>query len=513
MRDTGRASIARRVPEQDVLGFDVAVEHAARVGVLDRLPYLAGEPERLADLEAAFPLEALPQGLSFDIRHDEEGDVVHGPRVVEWNDMRMGQRRDEFDLPQKPLGAGGNVGEQHLHRDEAVMTAVAGQVDDRHPAPAQLAVQVDRAGGERFAEPGRDGGRHGWKVACNLRPMSDQPSRFHESNLWSTPIRDLGLTIEGTRLEPLLAEFLEELRRVGLTRLRPSFYLSTEWGVPFETVAIAIPFYLARPELTALHVERTGHLEGFDRTDILRYLRHEMGHVINYAYRLYDDEEWVKQFGSITQRFSEEYRPEPVSRRYVRHLPGWFAQKHPDEDWAETFAVWMTPALDWRAEYGGWPVAAAKLAYCDRTILRLTERDPDVTDTELDEDVTEIEYSLDQYYHDDPTLLGDLPPGLDGALRAIFENLVDGEGKAADGGLVPAATLIRRLEPELLGNVFRWTGHFPERTRALLRYLAERASHLQQGYPAARETTAIVAVTTLVTGLAMNHVQRGSYLP
>jgi hypothetical protein len=73
--------------------------------------------------------------------------------------------------------------------------------------------------------------------------------------------------------------------------------------------------------------------------------------------------------------------------------------------------------------------------------------------------------------------------------------------------------LIRRLEPELLANVFRWTGHFPERTRALLRYLADRAGHLQQGYPAARETTAIVAVTTLVTGLAMNHVQRGSYLP
>ena len=121
--------------------------------------------------------------------------------------------------------------------------------------------------------------------------------------------------------------------------------------------------YLARPDLTALHVERTGLVEGFDRADILRYLRHEMGHVVNYAYRLYDQEEWVKQFGSITQPYSEEYRPEPFSRRYVRHLPGWYAQKHPDEDWSETFAVWMTPGRDWRREYSGWPVAAAKLAY------------------------------------------------------------------------------------------------------------------------------------------------------
>ncbi|MEO6056525.1 MAG: hypothetical protein ABIQ49_06775, partial [Gemmatimonadales bacterium] len=83
--------------------------------------------------------------------------------------------------------------------------------------------------------------------------MAADPASFHESNLWSTPIRDLGLTIEGTRLEPILAEFQGELLQAGLTRVRPRFYLSTEWGVPFETVAVAIPFYLARPDLTALH--------------------------------------------------------------------------------------------------------------------------------------------------------------------------------------------------------------------------------------------------------------------
>jgi hypothetical protein len=343
--------------------------------------------------------------------------------------------------------------------------------------------------------------------------MHAEPARFHESNLWSTPIRDLGLTIEGTRLEPILAEFSEELRQIGITRVRPQFYLSTEWGVPFETVAIAIPFYLARPDLTALHAERVGHVEGFDRADILKYLRHEMGHVINYAYRLYDQEEWVKQFGSITQPYFEEYRPEPFSRRYVRHLPGWYAQKHPDEDWAETFAVWMTPGLDWRAEYGGWPVAYAKLTYCSRAMNALRDRDPEVTSSELDEDVAEIEYSLDQYYGRSAVSPGELPPGLDGAIRAIFEDLGSFDRPAPDGPLQPAADLIRRLEAELMANVFRWTGHFPERTRVLLRYLAERAAQLEQGYPAEREDSAIIGLTTLVTGLAMNHVQRGSYLP
>ncbi len=346
-------------------------------------------------------------------------------------------------------------------------------------------------------------------------PMSAQPAtvRFQESNLWSTPIRDLGLTIEGTRLEPIILQFEEELRRVGLTRVRPRFYLSTEWGVPFQTVAIAIPFYLAHPDLTALHAERVGHVEGFDRADILRYLRHEMGHVVNYAYCLYEEEEWVKQFGSITQPYIEDYRPEPFSRRYVRHLPGWYAQKHPDEDWAETFAVWMTPGLDWRAEYGGWPVAAAKLAYCERTLAELRDRDPRNTNAELDEDVGDIEYSLDQYYGDAADPLGEATRGLDGALRAIFEDLGEEEGISLDEPMVPADALIRRLEPELLANVFRWTGHFPERTRVLVRYLAERAAQLQQGYAANRETAATVAFTTLVTGLAMNYVQRGSYLP
>ena len=104
-------------------------------------------------------------------------------------------------------------------------------------------------------------------------------------------------------------------------------------------------------------------VEGGTPAWCMKIMRHEAGHVFNYAYRLYDQEEWVKQFGSITQPYSEEYRPEPFSRSYVRHLPGWYAQKHPDEDWSETFAVWMTPGLDWKKEYGGWPVAAAKLGW------------------------------------------------------------------------------------------------------------------------------------------------------
>ena len=343
--------------------------------------------------------------------------------------------------------------------------------------------------------------------------MSTPENVFRESALGSTPIRNLGLTLAGTALEPLLAAFLEEVRNAGILRLKPRFYLSTEWGVPFDTIAIAIPFYLARPELTAIHAERTGLVEGKSHADILRYLRHEMGHVVNYGYQLYNEQVWVKMFGSITQPYVEEYRPEPFSRRFVRHLPGWYAQKHPDEDWAETFAVWMTPGLNWREEYKIWPDALAKLQYCDRTITALSNQDPIVTADELDEDVGEVSHSIDQFYRElSPTNL-ELPSGLDGALRAIFEDL--GQPEDATPGLPrrKASALIARLERDLTANVYRWTGHFPERTRLLVRHLAERADSLQQVYPENQEVQAATAFTTLITALAMNHVLRGTYLP
>src|SRR4051812_30463404 len=119
------------------------------------------------------------------------------------------------------------------------------------------------------------------EAALSFRFMSAAPTnRFREGNFRAAPIRDLGLTIAGTRLEPIIDDFRQELAQAGVSQPQPHFYLSDEWGVPFGTIAIGIPFYLAHPDLVALHAEQVGHIEGFDRADILRYLRHEMGHVV-----------------------------------------------------------------------------------------------------------------------------------------------------------------------------------------------------------------------------------------
>lgn len=342
--------------------------------------------------------------------------------------------------------------------------------------------------------------------------MDPSTPPFQESPPGDRPIRDLGLQIEGTDLAPVIAELERELEAVGLRRVHPHFYLSTEWGVPFGTVAVAIPFYLARADLAALHAERTGLVEGLGRLDLLRYLRHEVGHVVNYAYRLYDREDWVLTFGPITRPYREEYRPQAFSQKFVRHLPGWYAQKHPDEDWAETFAVWMTPGLDWRAEYAGWPKALAKLEHCDAMLRELRETEPVVTDDELDEPVSELSYSLEHYYRGWETDAGEFPPGLDGALRSIFEDWGHPQDLSTAAPRRAASELIRRLTRDLPAEVFRWTGHFPERTRHLLRHLAERADALEQVYPEDREAPAVLAVTTFVTALAVNHVRRGKYL-
>jgi hypothetical protein len=339
--------------------------------------------------------------------------------------------------------------------------------------------------------------------------MPSDNGSFHEAVPGGRPIRDLGLTIAGSPLEPILDEFGNELVRAGV-RVRPRFYLSTEWGVPEGTAAVAIPFYLASPGLTALHAGHGGHVEGRGRADILRYLRHEVGHVVNYAYRLYETEDWVKLFGGMTQPYIEEYRPEPFNPRFVRHLPGWYAQKHPDEDWAETFAVWMTPRLDWRSEYAAQPEVLAKLEYCDQTMRQFSATDPPVVPDDLDLDVSELTDTLDGYFSQPAGPHEPLPPGVEGAMRAIFEDTGEPEISPPEVPRRPASALIRDLETNLTATVFRWTGYFPERTAPLLREMAKAAERLGQVYPEDREAAVVAELASLVTTLALNRIRGGS---
>src|SRR5256885_16453644 len=79
-----------------------------------------------------------------------------------------------------------------------------------------------------------------------------------------------------------------------------------------------------------------------------RILRHEAGHALDNAYRLRRRKRWRAVFGPASLPYPARYRARPGSRRYVHHLGEWYAQAHPSEDFAETFAVWLTPKSGWR---------------------------------------------------------------------------------------------------------------------------------------------------------------------
>jgi hypothetical protein len=172
----------------------------------------------------------------------------------------------------------------------------------------------------------------------------------------------------------------------------------------------------------------------------------------------------------------------------------------------------MAPSRNWRDEYPVGSAARIKLEYCDRTLARLRDVEPSVSATDLDEDVSELGYSLVDYYKN--TAAENEPsPGLDGDLRAIFEDRGPAAASAATVELKPASDLIRRRERSLMADVFRWTGHFPEKTRAMMRHLAKRADDLQLKYSPKLEADLMSEVAVLVTSLAMNYVHRGSYFP
>jgi hypothetical protein len=317
-------------------------------------------------------------------------------------------------------------------------------------------------------------------------------------------VSELGLRVEGSPVEKYVHELYRELDRRGLKKFRPVCYLTDEWGCPDQQPVLGIPFYLADPKLRRLE-HAVDKLE--DERQIMMYMRHEAGHVFNYAYRLYTTPAWRRLFGPFFRAYRDDYRPVPFSKNYVRHIEGWYAQKHPDEDWAETFAVWMTPGSRWRDDYGSWPGALAKLERCAAIMEEVRDQEPSVDDDELDEDVSEIEYSVEDYYRDNAVSTPDLPPGIDGSLRAIFAELPRSEETHA------ASTLILSSARAIARSVFTWTGHFPEHTRLLLRHLAARADELALTYPRGHERDALVSLTSFVTSLGMSHVHRGTYTP
>jgi hypothetical protein len=216
-----------------------------------------------------------------------------------------------------------------------------------------------------------------------------------QQELLSRKISELPLKMEGTHLKELIIRLYKELEAAGIA-FKPNIYLSDSWGCPNQVPVIGVPFHLADPALCNLLGQMSG-IEVENDMTMMMILRHEAGHAFNYAYRLYDKPEWKALFGEFSQPYQDDFQVDPSSTRFVHHLEGCYAQKHPDDDFAETFAVWLTPYSDWRTAYAGTP-ALEKLQCVERAAAEYGAKPPIVTDGRVDMPVDEIKMTLSEWY-------------------------------------------------------------------------------------------------------------------
>ena len=223
------------------------------------------------------------------------------------------------------------------------------------------------------------------------RKVSDKKLR----ELLSRRICDLPLTIKNSRLEVSLNQLYHELEKAGIS-FKPKWYLTDGWGCPNKVPVIGIPFYLVDQNLCNLQAQFAG-TEVEDKKEVMMFLRHEAGHTFNYAYRLYRKREWRQLFGRFSQPYKDNYSTVPFSPRFVNHFSGWYAQRHPDDDFAETFAVWLTPSSEWQKRYNGTP-ALAKLLYVQEIVKEYGQQPPVITEGKLYVPLQEMTMTLEEWF-------------------------------------------------------------------------------------------------------------------
>lgn len=316
--------------------------------------------------------------------------------------------------------------------------------------------------------------------------------------LLPVPIKKLGLKLEGSPIERYVEQLFRELKAKGLEHFRPAFYLTDEWGCPSEQPIIGVPFYLADPRIGAIE-SAVNDIES--EQEIMMYMRHEAGHAFNYAYELYKTDEWRELFGPFRRPYRDRYRFVPFSRNYVRHIAGWYAQKHPDEDFAETFAVWLTPRSNWREKYKTWP-AMKKLRYVDRIAHELGDKTPLRPFGETDFTVEDMEETIEEFYkqtaRDESQQVADLP--LDVDLDDIFLR----EDEVAADRARKAIEVVNEHRKEIVDKVTYWTGVRRSLVKSLVEATAGKVEEMKLVVDRPREGEQVVELTVYLTTLAMN---------
>ena len=274
-----------------------------------------------------------------------------------------------------------------------------------------------------------------------------------DDELLDTRMCDLGLTLRGTAIQSRIDEVHGELKARDL-KFKPHCWLSSEWFSPDGVPGVAIPFYLAHRRLIRLERKQLLEVEGGSRESFLKILRHETGHAIDTAFRLRRRARYRKTFGNPSQPYPEHYLPRPSSRRFVQHLDMWYAQSHPLEDFAETFAVWLRPGDRWKRRYKNWP-AIGKLRLVDSMMDEIAGQTPPVRSRAQTEPLSQLTMTLRQHYRAKRQHYGlDYPSVFDNDLRKLFT------GERSDTSQPTAAQFLARIRRELRDRVAKWTGEY-----------------------------------------------------
>jgi hypothetical protein len=323
--------------------------------------------------------------------------------------------------------------------------------------------------------------------------------RRSDEELLSLRFRDLPLHSTDELVSNAVRKLHRELRMRGL-RFRPHVWLSDEWFTPDGVPGFAVPFYLAHPRLRRLERSQMLEVEGGTLRSCLRILRHETGHAIDNAYRLRRRKERERIFGSPYDPYPRSYAPRPFSRRFVRHLESGYAQSHPDEDFAETFAVWLDPASRWRERYAGWP-ALEKLLYVDEVMRQIGGRVPPVKNRSRPYSLASMRRSLRTHYRiKRERYRVDFAENYDEDLSRIFGHK----------GELSASRFLERNRALLRKQIARWTGIPGYAVDLVLKDWIERSRARKlrlQKSPEKTHRDVLAALTVRV----MQYLQSGNY--
>lgn len=328
---------------------------------------------------------------------------------------------------------------------------------------------------------------------------------FSDDQLLQMRMCDLPVKIKGSPIEERIEQVYEELEERGLD-FRPHFWLADEWYSPDGVPGVAIPFYLGHPRLRRLERRQMLEVEGGTKEWCMRILRHEVGHAIDTAYRLRRRKSYREIFGRVSQPYPDHYEPKPYSRSYVLHLEMWYAQAHPVEDFAETFAVWLRPGSRWKSRYKHWP-ALKKLEYVDAVMNEIVDYGlkPSVVSREHVDPLRTIRKTLAEHYTKKRDHYGiDHPTFYDRDLRRLFSD----DPKFAKNPT--AAAFLNQIRPELRRSIATWTGEYQYTIDQVLSEMVERCRELRLRVAHRKQDTKR-DVTILVTIQTMNYLHQGHH--